>query len=217
MLSFWGLEQSFPLYFLRTWSGTTWLSYLKKKKKKGCFLCTCTWRHIHTRMSYLCSHVITWSELPNLGFMSDSRDKTKGSNYHCILCHFGCVQYFHIDCTMGKCYLMPFAVCYQISLLKRAACNITHAESVSKLFAWTCARVLGWAGTPCLGWRGSFSVWICTALKEHKLLFNGQRMEKWELSSQIKFSTWFGLSHYIYTYMYIYIYNTGPGKREGIE
>ena len=51
------------------------------------------------------------------------------------------------------------------------------------------------AEAPYLSGEGSFPVWVHTANKETdtgtetaQALFNGQRMEKWELSLQIKFS-----------------------------
>ena len=66
----------------------------------------------------------------------------------------------------------------------------------------TCTRVLAWAKTPCLSQRSFFSDRICAANNETytetetaQALFNGQRMEKWEPSSQINFSTQFGQRH----------------------
>lgn len=55
---------------------------------------------------------------------------------------------FDINCTLGKCYLMPIAIRYQINL-GIAACIITHAKSYCyKLVVWTYAWVPSSGGDP---------------------------------------------------------------------
>ena len=70
---------------------------------------------------------------------------------------------------------------------------------------WTHAEVLAQAETPCLHQEGSFSDQILAANNETnaetggaQALFNGQRIEKWEPSSQINFSTQFWQRYKIY-------------------
>ena len=86
---------------------------------------------------------------------------------------------------------------------------------VTKLVDWTCSGVPAQAETPCLNQGGSFSNRICAADNKTdaktgiaQALFNDQRMERQEPSSEINFSTQLGQRHQIYSI-------AGSSKREG--
>ena len=88
---------------------------------------------------------------------------------------------------------------------KLCALALAISGNVTELVDWTHTGALAQAKTPCLSQGGSFSSWICPANNKTnaetgiaQALFNGQRMEKWETSSQINFPTQFGQRHQIY-------------------